>query len=269
LSLVSNTSGAAGDLTVSNDSSGLGLTKAVQGVNASAVVDGIPVSLSSNIAKGVIPGVTLSLLAPSAAPVSISVAPDTTQAKAAIDAFVSSYNAVVTAINAQFQVPASGGSAPPLQSDSSLMLVEQVLQEAVNQTVGGNGGVNSLASIGLNLQQDGTISEDSDTLTNALSGNFSGVQQFFEQPGGTQGFAQLFSTNLTSLTDATQGPLNLELNSINQQQQDLTQEISDFEAHLSDVQTQLTAEYSQVDTTLQQLPLTLNQINSQIASIPK
>lgn len=269
LSLVSATSGAAGDVTVSNDTSGLGFTKSVTGTNASLTVDGVPGSYSSNIVKGAIPGVTLSLTSASSNPVTVSVSPDTTQAKSAIDAFVSSYNTVVQAINAQFQFSQTSGSIPPLQSDNSLMLVEQQLQTAVNQTLTGNNGITSLTSIGLNLQQDGTISEDSATLNNALASNFSAVQTFFQQTSGTQGFAQQLSSSLSNLTDPTQGPLNLELTGIGQEQNDLTQQISDFEANLSVVQDQLVAQFSQIDATLQQLPSMLSQINGQLASIPK
>ena len=61
LAMVSKTSGASSDLTVT-DSASLGFTKAVTGANATlTIVDGVPISSTSNIVTGVIPGVTFTL----------------------------------------------------------------------------------------------------------------------------------------------------------------------------------------------------------------
>src|SRR5437016_5423735 len=59
LALVSETTGAPGDLTVSGNTTGLTFTKAVTGTNASLVVDGIPISSTSNTVTSAINGVTL------------------------------------------------------------------------------------------------------------------------------------------------------------------------------------------------------------------
>src|SRR5208282_1742706 len=86
LALASNTSGAPGDLTVSNNTTSLNFNKAVTGVNASLTVDGVPISSTTNTVSNVINGVTLSLAAPSPnTPVSLTVAPDTSQATSAIN----------------------------------------------------------------------------------------------------------------------------------------------------------------------------------------
>ena len=66
LALVSQTSGAAGEITLSNDTTGtngkgMGFTDAVDGKDASLTVDGIPIDSASNTVTGVIPGVTLTL----------------------------------------------------------------------------------------------------------------------------------------------------------------------------------------------------------------
>lgn len=61
LAMVSNSSGAAGDITVSNNTTGPSFTKAVTGANAAFAVDGVPISSASNTVSNVINGVTLSL----------------------------------------------------------------------------------------------------------------------------------------------------------------------------------------------------------------
>ena len=66
--------------------------------------------------------------------------------------------------------------------------------------------------------------------------------------------AQALNTALTALTDPTNGPLNVDMNGINNQVTDLNSQISDFQLQLQQTQTQLTAEYSTINTTLEQLP---------------
>ena len=48
LAIVSNTSGAANDLTIANVNSGLSFTKGATGANASLTVDGVPISSATN-----------------------------------------------------------------------------------------------------------------------------------------------------------------------------------------------------------------------------
>jgi len=266
LSIVSNTGGAPGDLTISNDTVGLGFTKAVTGVNAQLNVDGVPISSTSNTVTGAINGVTLNLVgANPATPVSLSIAPDTTQAEAAINSFVSAYNTVVTGLNAQFTVDPTTGQQGPLGTDSSATLVQSEVLAAAAYAPGGSSTITNLTSLGLNFNNDGTITVDQGALASALQSNYSAVQNFLQ--GSSTAFATNFLTNLQNLTDPSQGVIALDLNGISNTQQSLTQQISDFQAQLAVTQQTLTAYYSQIDTTLQELPLLQAQVASQLSSI--
>jgi flagellar hook-associated protein 2 len=261
LSLVSNTTGAPGDLVISGNTTGLSFTKAITGTNASFTLDGVPLSSSTNSVTTAIPGVTLNLVGASSSPVSLSITPDTNQATTAVNNFVSAYNAVVQAINAQFTYT-QGGTEPPLFSDNTLAQVQQTLANDVNYAIPGSSGPTSLASFGVSVQEDGTLSVDTGTLTSALTGNFSAVQSFFQS--ATNGFANNFSNDLTNLTDPTSGALYIDLQGMNQDQTSVTQEINDFQASITQQQQTWTQEFSQVNSTLQTLPLLLAQIDSQL-----
>jgi len=271
LSIVSNTTGQPGNITVVSNTTGLnfnnattGQPNAIAGVNASLTVDGVPVSSASNTVTGVIPGVTLNLVGTSSTAVTLGIAPDTTQATAAINNFVSAYNAVVQAINTQFAYTAGASSQPPLFADSGLQQVQQTLNSDINTALSGNNGITNLASIGVNLQQDGTLQVDSATLSSALTNNFSSVQTFFQQVTGKNGFAVQLNNDLTSLTDTVNGPLAIDLQGVNNSLTAVGNEISDFQANIATQQQTLTTEFSQVNATLQQLPLTIQQIDSEL-----
>lgn len=267
LGIVSKTTGAPGNLSITNNTTGLTFNQTVTGVNSSINVDGVPLNTTSNTVSGAIPNVTLTLTGTSANPATVTVGADTTQASTPINNFVSAYNAVIQAINTQFTYTQGATSQPPLFSDGSLQSLQQSLYNNVNFSLSGsNNGINTLGSLGITVQQDGTLQVDSGTLNNALSGNPSAVQNFFQQNNGTNGFAVNFGNNLLNLTSPTSGPLYLDLQGINQNEQDLQNQITAFQANVNQQAIQWTQEYAQVNSLLQTLPLQIQQINGELGN---
>jgi len=265
LTLVSNTSGAAGNIAISNNTTGLSFNLGSKGVDASLTVDGIPIDSSSNTVTSAIPGVTLNLLGLASSPVTLEVSPDTSQAATAINNFVSDYNTVISSINSQFTYNTTTGTAGALLGDSAAELVLSTLLSDVAASVTGNGAISSLASLGITMNNDGTLTVDSSQLTNALASNSQAVQNFFQT--ATTGFAQQFSSDLTNLTDPTKGAIAVDLNGINSSVSSLQSEISDFQANLATEQQTLTTYYSNINATLQELPSLLDSINSQLSGL--
>lgn len=273
LALVSATSGAPGEITVSGGlhvaggpNTALSFHQASQGLNANLTVDGVPVTSTSNTVSSVINGVTLNLAAPTGNnPVSLTVAPDTTSATTAINNFVTAYNTVAKEISGQFAINSDGTGGGVLKDDNSLREVQSALLSAVAYAIPGNNGAVNLASIGVNLQGDGTLAVDSATLNTALSSNSAAVQNLFQN--ATSGFAQNLSNAITNITSPSSGILTLDNNSIQALASSLTSQINDLQAALQVQETNLTTIYSNVNTTLQELPLLQNQLSSQIASL--
>ena len=139
LSLVSGTSGAAGDLTVQSSisdttaGSTLAYNTAISGADASLEVDGLSVTTGSNTVSSVLPGVTFQLLAPSTDTVQVQIVNDTSAVTSAMQAFVSDYNAVIGAINAQ-EGNTSSGTAEPLFGSPTLSILQQQILGAINTT---------------------------------------------------------------------------------------------------------------------------------------
>jgi flagellar hook-associated protein 2 len=267
LSIVSNTSGAPGDLTVTSTTGLPGFTKAVTGVNASLTVDGIPIASTTNTVNSAIPGVTLTLNSQSpGTPVTISTAPDVTQQEDAINGFVSAYNTVVGDLNTQFSINPNTNQPGPLASDTTISLAQSQLLAAASFSTTGNGAVNSLGDLGISFNNDGTLSVDTNTLTSALQSNPSAVQSFFAS--ATAGsFGANLTNNLAALADPVVGSVATDITGLQQAQTALTQQISDFQSQLNVTQQALTTQYDQVDVTLQELPLLLAQVNQQLTSL--
>jgi flagellar hook-associated protein 2 len=140
-----------------------------------------------------------------------------------------------------------------------------MLLSAVTYSVTGNNGIVNLASMGVNMNDDGTLSVDSGKLGSALSGNFAAVQNFLQNT--TSGFAQNLGGVVHNVNAPATGILSIDSRSIQSASQGLTQQINDLEASLLVQVANLTKIYSQVNTMLQQLPLLIAQLNQQIGSL--
>lgn len=266
LELVSNTSGAPGNITISGNTSGLTFSTAVTGANANFTVDGVSLSSTNNAPGNVLPGVSLNLLATTTSPVTISVNPDTTQATTAIQSFVTAYNAVITSLNQQFAYNSGTQSQGPLGSDSTLAQVQQQLLGDAAFSITGNSGITNLASMGVSMNEDGTLAVDTTTLQATMGSNYSAVLNFFQQVTPA-GFGANFNNDITNINAPGNGPVTLDQNGIQNEITDLNQQISDFQANLNLQEQQLLQQYSQVAVVIQQMPSMLSQVQSQIASL--
>lgn len=140
LSLVSGTSGAAGNLTITSNlsdsttSTALNYNTSQTGANASLTVDGVQISNASNTVSNVIPGVTFQLLSSSpGTQVQVVIANDISSVESVIGAFVSDYNAVISNVNSQEGVNSSGVAQPLYGSPTLSLLQQQILGAFISQ----------------------------------------------------------------------------------------------------------------------------------------
>jgi flagellar hook-associated protein 2 len=276
LALFSQSSGSVGALAVTtNTNTTLHFDTPVGGTNAALTIDGIPFSSSTNTVSGAIQGVTLSLLGQSAGgnPVQLTVAPDTNQITSAINNFVSAYNTVISTINTQYVVDPTGSiPPPPLEADISLRSLQSRLLTDAAYAIGGNSGLVNLAAMGINMNNDGTLTvgstpaPNSQTFAQVLSVNPAAVLNFFQNASGS-GFANAFNTDLTSLTSPTQGPLSVDLAQNQAEQLDLTNAITNFETQLTTESAALTSQYDSVNASLQAYPLLLQVVTETLGTL--
>jgi flagellar hook-associated protein 2 len=146
LSLVSGTSGANGNVTISANSivdsttsSGtLAYTSAVPGMDAQLNVDGVDLKSASNTVANLIPGITFQLLAPSTkesdgslAPIQVVIGNDNATVESTINTMVSDYNSLISAVNTQ-EGNDSSGKPEPLFGSPTLSLLQQQLLGSLN-----------------------------------------------------------------------------------------------------------------------------------------
>lgn len=264
LAIVSNSSGSAADFSIGGSDTSFGFGRSATGANASLTVDGIGISSATNTVTGTIPGVTLNLVGAAAgSSVTLAVTPDTTKVQSAITQFVTDYNTLISSLNTQFTF--SGSSEGPLAGDSVVRSLQNDLLGSVSYTytpASGTTTMPNLSSLGVSMNNDGTLTVNSTTLQNALQNNYSDVQNFF-QGTSMNGFANSLDQQLTDFVSPSTGAFTVDLQSISDQYNDLQDTIDKFETnYITPLKTQLTNSYSQAETLLQELPSQTQQINT-------
>ncbi|MDR3724771.1 MAG: flagellar filament capping protein FliD [Terracidiphilus sp.] len=193
LSLVSGTSGAGGEISVTGNTIADGTTtlaykSGTTGADANLVIDGMNTTSSSNTVSGLIPGLTFQLLSASSkdssgdyTAVQVVIANDTSGVESSLNTFVNDYNALVSAINTQ-EGNDSAGAAEPLFGSPTLSLLQQQLMSSLNldnpsghlDAVASNSGTTLSGSMeiqvagGFTLKYSGTDGTDSAASTGTL-----------------------------------------------------------------------------------------------------
>jgi len=275
LAIYSQATGAAGALSIptgsGSNTTSLTFEDPVGGTNALVSINGIPYYSTTNTVTGAIPDVTLNLVsADSATPVTVTVGPDTTSITNSINNFVTEYNTVIGDINTQFTVNAATNEEGPLGSDTDLRVLQSSLAAdityATTDPTSVSSGFSNLASLGITMNDDGTLTVDSSTLSSALTSNLSAVQNFFTNSNST-GFADNINADLTNLTDPSVGILNQDLAENQGEQSDLNTEITNFQTQLTAQQAELTQEFDTVNASLEEYPFTLAEVNAALGTL--
>jgi flagellar hook-associated protein 2 len=160
----------------------LSQTSAAQ--SAQLTVNGISVTQSSNTVSNVIQGVTLNLNGVTTGNATVSVANDTTGISAAVNTFVSAYNALNTAVQGVASYNSSTSTGGVLMGDPMVNAIQTQMHALLNNAIGNTTNTYStLESIGVTFQKDGSLALDTTKLNNAISANASDIASLFATVG--------------------------------------------------------------------------------------
>jgi flagellar hook-associated protein 2 len=251
--------------TFTSANSSLAWTQSTAAQDAQFTINGTPADSGSNTVTTVLPGVTLNLTAaaiPAAgsttsATQTLTIAPDTTAEVNDIESFVSDYNAVVSQMSSLSTFSSSGSAGSqggPLLGDTMLNQIQDTLGNLVSGSVTSGGVTASLSSLGITLNDDGTMSVDSTTLTTAVQSNPTAVGALFNS---TNGLAQQLNTSINTFTESG-GIMDIRTNALTADLTNVKTQANTLTAYTA----QLTSQYNNEFTALNTLMATTNS-NSQ------
>lgn len=217
------------------------------GTSASYTVNGQPPAgiTSDSATVTVAPGLDVTLQ--SAGTANITVAGSLSSVSNALSSFVSSYNAAFAELQKNF-----GQNGGALAGDSTVLEMRQALSQLVSYT-GSSGSITSLAQLGVQFTQQGTLTFDASAISTLSSSQINDAISFLGD--AANGYLQYANDTLNNITDPSSGIIATETQSLqNQSQQDQNQ-INTDQAQLTQLQTNLTNQMAQANAliaTLQQ-----------------
>lgn len=222
---------------------------------------------ATNVVTDAIEGVTLTLKKESEVgeTLPLDIKYDTDAATARIKNFVSQYNAMQSTIAGLQSYDSSTEKGGPLLGDALARNVTAELRRNLSDPVSGlTGDYQTLASLGITTQKDGTLTIDDNKLAEALGKDFGAVARVFGSENGVAArMAAAIETRLSSTGDFTTRSAALDKRS---KQMAKDQEVLD--ARMERLTARYTDQFSKLDTLLSQLQSTSAYLTQQLASLP-
>ena len=134
-----------------------GATPAQPAANLVATVNNLPVSSASNTLTDVFDGVTLTMTAETAGPVTIDVAADTETLKKTLTEFATAYTELSKLIVTDTKYDATAKKAGALQGDSAIVGLQNRLRSMLGASSGASTAYARLSDVGFEMQQDGSL----------------------------------------------------------------------------------------------------------------
>lgn len=166
--------------------SGQNLTQSVAAQDAAFLLDGVSITSATNVVTDAIEGVTLTLLAESAAATAttITVSRDISGVKNSIETFVKAYNELAKTIKELSAYNTETKQASILTGDAALRGVDSLLRETLNTALRyAGGGLTTLSQVGISFQKDGTLAFDSSKLQTVFNDTTKDVSTLFASVG--------------------------------------------------------------------------------------
>jgi flagellar hook-associated protein 2 len=153
-------------------------------------------------------------------------------------------------------------------SAGALAVTSNLTDTATGAAIGYNGSgsdINSLTSLGISVNNDGSLTFDANSLDSTLNSDYASVENFFQ---GAAGWGQRFSTLLTNAgASSPTGILALASRSNSSIESTLNAEITKENSLISAEQSSLTAELNSANEILQELPSQLDGMNELYSAI--
>jgi flagellar hook-associated protein 2 len=257
LQISGNEAGADNAITFSGAAAtGLGLddpSNLFQAASDAALkIDNIDVTSSSNTISSAIPGVTLNIADTGTAKITIDRDPDGLKTK--LDAFVKAYNDVMTAMNAEFA--STGGTqkaAGTLSGDSTLRSVQSDLRMMMTQSLSDlNASFGSVGAMGITVGRDGTLSVDSEKLTNAVNTDYEGVTSILSGLGSTKGLMAQVADKIDPYV-RSDGVITNRINSLTSSNRDMDDQIASIQVRIDKYEEQLQTQFASLESLMSSL----------------
>ena len=237
--------------------------------NAQVRVDGNLASSSTNTFASVIPGVsftaTKSETDPATTRTTLTVGRDDGAARKQAEAFVTAVNSVLSTVKVATLANPDTGVTSPLTGDALPRSLVSQLRNAIGASVPGQPvGFESLNSVGITFQADGSLKLDAARFDAAMNANPQAVAKLFSGDGST-------GKRVADLVDSftgTNGVITSRNKSINDRLNDVTRQRDALDLRMERLQRNYLAQFTAMEKIVAQLQGTSSFLANQLAQLP-
>ncbi|WP_136064779.1 flagellar filament capping protein FliD [Modicisalibacter radicis] len=240
------------------------MSETVTAQDAALKVNGISITSASNSVEEAIQGVTLdiSALVDEAEPATVKVTRDEAGIQDTVQSFVDAYNSLQKTIDTLSSYDSDSGAAGTLLGDSTLRSVETQLRRVMSDSAG-EGTFSMLSEIGVELSLEGTLEVDEDKLSDAVSNNLSGLQQFFQGSGEEgEGLAGKLDGALSTMLD-DKGLIDSATTGYEDRIDALKERYTRTEETINNTVERYRQQFAQMDTLVSQMNSTMSYLTQQ------
>ncbi len=245
--------GADNKLTVDQNGLTLGLNEQANIVhsaqNALVEIDGIEVTSATNKITSAISGVTLNLLKETSDSFQVSIENDSSAMGDKLDAFVKAYNGVIDKVHTLAGFGEKAGTNPFLTGDATLRGITNQLSRKLTATFGGD-RFNTLASLGVQLNNNGTLKLDRTKLDDALATDPNAVPRVLAGGDDADGIMDLIRDIAKSLNAPDTGILSVRKDGLDSRASSLGDQLTREEDRLTRLEERLRKTFTEMDGTV-------------------
>ena len=241
------------------------LSVATAATDAVIQVDNQTITRSSNTISDAIDGVTLNLVsADPGSTTTLTVGRNASASRAAIENFVTRFNALQANIAELTKFDAETGERGTLLGNATLLtLGNQIRRELTDSVLGAHPDLKTLSDLGLSIQLDGSLEVDSTKLDAALADNPDGVATLFTS---FDGIAVTLDAALDGIVQ-TGGSIDASVDGLNATLDDITDQREILERSLASLEARLFAQFNAMDALVSQLQSTSNFLTQQLSAL--
>jgi len=247
-------SGTENDVAVTETGTSFGFNVAAnvksRGQDAEFTVDGFAVTSKTNQVQGVLSGVTLALTEVTTTPATVSIESDKEGFSTKLKTLVDSYNAVINKIHTEAGFGSIKASNAELSGDSALRSITSRLSQTLTQTVG-TGKFQTLRSIGVELNNNGTLKLNQSVLDKALAEDPEAVTKVLAGNDATTGGVSGVMDNMAKLaTDilSAKGTIATRKDGLTARQKSLTDRADIEQRRLDRMEEMLRKQFTEMDS---------------------
>jgi flagellar hook-associated protein 2 len=243
--------GAENNVAVTETGTSFGFDSNVKstGKDAQLEIDGFPVTSKTNQIQGAIGGVTLALTEVTSTPTTVTIDSDTDGFAKKLQTLVDSYNAVVNRVHTEAGFGSVKATNLQLAGDSALRGITSQMSAALTHTVG-SGKFQTLRSIGIELNNNGTLKLNASALEKALAEDPDAVTRVIAgDDKTTKGLADSLADIATNLLSA-KGLVQSRKDGLSARQKLLTDRVGIEQARLDRMEEMLRKQFTEMDSTV-------------------